>query len=81
MESRNQQIGALVRLAREMRGRKQADVANVLDLSQPRYAQKELGRVDWSVNEIIAVADYLQVKFERLMPPLIEVKRTRRKAA
>jgi len=50
--------------AREEKGYTIDDMAKVIDKSVPNYSMKENGKVKFSVNEALKIADFLDKKVE-----------------
>lgn len=67
-QTRSSRIGLEVRGAMADKGRKQRDVATLLDLSQPAVSRRLRGVVPFSAEELAAVATYLDVPLETLLP-------------
>lgn len=49
---------------RESKGYTIEDLAKVIDKSAPNYSMKENGKVKFSVNEALKIADFLDEKVE-----------------
>ena len=55
---------AILRKKREEKGYTAEDMARVIDKSVPNYSMKENGKIKFSVNEALKIADFLDEKVE-----------------
>lgn len=54
----------ILKKKREEKGYTTEDLAKVIDKSAPNYSMKENGKVKFSVNEALKIADFLEEKVE-----------------
>lgn len=54
----------ILRKKREEKGYTAEDMARVIDKSVPNYSMKENGKIKFSVNEALKIADFLDEKVE-----------------
>ncbi len=66
MSTTNREIGARVKVARKCRDMTQAQVAAKMGISQPRFAQLELGRGQWTVEQLARAARVLGIDLAHL---------------
>lgn len=55
-----------LRKLREQKGYTLEDLAKVIEKSAPNYSMKENGKVKFSVNEALKIADFLDEKVENI---------------
>lgn len=60
--ARQVDVPGVVRLLLHLKGVKGKDLKDVLHLSQPQISQRLSGRVQFRVDELVALADYLRVE-------------------
>ena len=54
----------ILKKKREEKGYTAEDMARVIDKSVPNYSMKENGKIKFSVNEALKIADFLDEKVE-----------------
>ena len=52
---------------RILKGYTQAEIANILNIKQSSYSNKELGRRDFTIEEIKLLKELFEVSFEDLL--------------
>ena len=52
---------------RILKGYTQAEIANILNIKQSSYSNKELGRRDFTIEEIKLLKDLFEVTYEDLL--------------
>jgi len=66
-----------LKAARILKGYTQTDVAKKLGVSLPTYAQKERGKIDFSIKEVIKLANILDLDIAQIDDIFFEGKLTK----